>query len=106
MVPAAPGDAPKPPAVDARVSEIMLRELDVKTTSIVRKVAMKPTVLYGHARVVNHGHFDGDIGDWINWCCRFALEKGFGVVPAMMTGHPSILGLMNQRDAYYGRETY
>ena len=69
-------DFPKPPLeADAQISEILFREMEVKTTAIVRKVAMTPTVLYGHAWVVNNSYFDGDVGDWVNYCCRLTLEK-------------------------------
>jgi hypothetical protein len=49
-----------------------------------------------HAWAVANGRFEGDIGDYINFCVRFTSDKGFGAVPAMVTGRTSIQSVVNQ----------
>lgn len=89
---------PQKVGINTVISNLVLRELDIKTHALVRKVAMNPMVYQGHAWAVAKGYFDGDIGDWINFCCLFTLDKGFGARPGMITGKPSILHEILKRE--------
>ena len=67
-------------------SEVATDEYKLMVLAPVRKGALSPVVYMGQAFPVKQGWFQGDIGDWINHCCRFTLDKGYGVLQGMFTG--------------------
>jgi len=86
------------------ISEMMMDELKIKTNAIMKKVALNPSVYWGHTYVTTQKDpdtgeplFIGDLGDWLNWCNEFTLDKGYGVVPAMIVGRPSFYTYLRQQ---------
>lgn len=94
-------------AVFENVRENMFTQLNVSTQSIIKKVALNPSVfwLYSYVTSVLDPDeqiplFIGDLGDFVSFCVRFAGEAYYGVVPTFVTNRPSFLEtLRNQRRA-------
>jgi hypothetical protein len=85
-----------------KIAEQAISEQDIVWRTIYKKVAMSPIVFMCHGYAVSNNLFQGDIGDFLNFCVRFTMDKGFGAIPAMVTGRTSIqtvvdkLAAMNQ----------
>ena len=88
--------------LEQAVNEVTTQELKVNTLAIMKKVAMSPTTVMGYAYVQamktaeGAPYFVGDIGDFVNWCVRFALKFGYGVEFAVMAGKPTMVDLINK----------
>lgn len=78
------------------VNEITRQELNVNTLAFVKKVALTPSLVMGHAYLSSKKDergvplFIGDVGDFINYCVRYTLKFGFGVEFAIASGRPTL----------------
>jgi len=97
-------------AILDNVNKNMIEMLEISTQSIIKKVALNPTVFWIHQYVTsvkdqNTGLplFTGDIGDFLSFCVRFTGEAYYGVVPTYVTNRPSFLTSLNQQNR---RATY
>ena len=86
--------------LEQAVNEVTTQELKVNTLAIMKKVAMSPTTVMGHAYLQSMKtpegvpYFVGDIGDFVNYCVRYTLKFGFGVQLAIMTGMPTMTDII------------
>ncbi len=88
-----------------KVRESMMSQLEITTQSIIKKVALNPSVFWTYSYVTSVNDpdegiplFDGDLGDFVSFCVKFTGEAYFGVVPTIMTNRPSMLtSLRNSR---------
>jgi hypothetical protein len=77
------------------VNEMTRQELNVNTLAFVKKVALTPSLVMGHAYLSSKKDergvplFIGDVGDFINYCVRYTLKFGFGVEFAIASGKPT-----------------
>jgi hypothetical protein len=79
-----------------KIAERAISEQDITWRTIYKKVAMSPLVFMCHSWAVQNGHFEKDIGDFINFCVKFTCDKGFGFIPAIVTGRTSIQSVVDQ----------
>jgi hypothetical protein len=86
---------------EAAVNEITRQELKVNTLAIMKKVAFTPSTVMSYAFLSEktdeegNSYFEGDIGDFCNYCVKFTLKFGFGVEFAIVTGKPTISDVFN-----------
>ena len=64
--------------VSGAISEAATEQYKLNVMAIAGKVALSPVVFMGHAFAVKKDLFEGDIGDWINHCCRITLDNIYG----------------------------
>ena len=68
----------------------------------MKKIAMSPSTVMGFAYLQamtspkGKPYIVGDIGDFINWCVKFALKFGLGLEFAIISGKPTIMDLHNK----------
>ena len=86
------------------VNKNMIEQLQLTTQSIIKKVALNPTVfwLYQYVKSVRDPIagiplFEGDMGDFLSFCARFTGEAYYGVVPTYLTNRPSMLTNLRNR---------
>ncbi len=88
-----------------KVRESMMSQLEITTQSIIKKVALNPSVFWTYSYVTSVNDpdegiplFEGDLGDFVSFCVKFTGEAYFGIVPTIMTNRPSMLtSLRNSR---------
>jgi len=92
------------PKLGQLMSEATMENLGINTLALMRRVALNPTVTMGHTYVTNAREEDGipffigDLADWINWCCEYALNTAFGVKFAILTGGRSMKDKLKEMD--------
>ena len=85
------------------VNEVTTQELKVNTLAIMKKIAMTPPTVMGHAYLLSSKGadgrplFEGDIGDFLNWCVKF-VKFGFNLEFAILSGKPTIMDLIKRRE--------
>jgi hypothetical protein len=82
-----------------RVSEAAINEFNVNVQALVRKIAMSPAVFmsFSYVKAIGAMSPEDDIGDFINHCVKFTMDKGYGATPGMITGKPSLVNMMEQQ---------
>jgi hypothetical protein len=81
---------------ETAINTVTREELKVTALSIMKKVAMSPSTVMGFAYLqsmkTDEGapYFEGDIGDFLNYCVKFTLKYGYGAELAIMTGKPTL----------------
>jgi ubiquinone biosynthesis protein Coq4 len=84
---------------ESAVNTVTREELKVTALAIMKKVAMSPSTVMGYAYLqsmkTDEGvpYFEGDIGDFFNYCVKFTLKFGFGAELAIVTGKPTLSDL-------------
>lgn len=78
------------------ISTALTRELDIHYQSIARKVALNPTIFTYYSYMTGKGDFEGDMGDFLNFCVKFTMKYGYGVEITMSTGGRSLLTVLQQ----------
>lgn len=93
------------PALAAAMSKAIMESMEVNMLAVAKKVALSPVVVIGHGMVTSMRDpdsgkplFVGDLGDFINWACSFALLHAFGIKIGVITGAPSLMSLMKAQD--------
>jgi hypothetical protein len=91
--------------LESAVNEVTREELKVTTLAILKKVALTPSTLMGHAYLTSTTdpksgkvYFVGDVGDFINHCIKFTLKYGFGVEVAIMSGLKTMGDVAQERN--------
>lgn len=55
------------------ISQALTQELDIHYQSIARKVALNPTIFTYYSYMMGKGEFEGDMGDFLNFCVKFTM---------------------------------
>jgi hypothetical protein len=86
------------------ISRVALKEAEMTTTSLYRKVALKPAVTMGYSWLTQNNnpkygdqnvkYFTGELSDWINFCVKFTMKYGYGIF-SIFTGQKSLQDLMD-----------
>jgi hypothetical protein len=85
-------------------NEVVVKELTIRAHTILKKIALNPTMYlcYNYLSQVKDPetdlpYFEGDFANFLNFCVQFTMDKGLGIMPAMITGRPSVLQLMREQ---------
>jgi len=91
------------PGTGGKISDLIFKNVEVSTQTILRKVALNPSVFQSYAWVKSKT-LNGerifperyDVGDFLNYCVDFTMFYGFGARPGMIVGGPALLTKMAQ----------
>jgi hypothetical protein len=74
------------------VAEATLQEVTLRTRAIMSKVALNPGNVLAHewiSRTIDpatgHPMFEGDFGDFVNWCITYSMARGYGFRVGIIT---------------------
>ena len=80
------------PEIGKSVGEATLQEVTMRTRAIMSKVALNPGNVLAHEWVsrtmdpaTGRPMFEGDFGDFVNWCITYAMAKGYGFRVGIIT---------------------
>ena len=81
------------------VNDLAFKTIQMRVQAILKKVALRPFIFIYHKYVTSKVWFNGDIGDFINYCVIETMNKIFGVSIVYQTGKPSLLTML--KDGYF-----